>query len=91
MYSIAIHQISEPEKFWGTDLQLPDGLTLHTVAPNHDGTRAVCVWESESLDSVREFVETTSGAITTNEYGVPSFFVGREDGKRRGARAASRL
>jgi hypothetical protein len=32
------------------------------------GTRAVCVWESESLDSVRDCVETTAGAITTNEY-----------------------
>ena len=70
MYSIAIHQISDPEKFWAAaaDLQLPDGLTLHTVAPNDDGTRAVCIWESPDVDSVRDFVESAAGDISSNEY-----------------------
>jgi hypothetical protein len=70
MYSIAIHQISDPEKFWAAaaDLQLPDGLTLHTVAPNEDGTRAVCIWESSDVDSVRDFVESAAGDISRNEY-----------------------
>jgi hypothetical protein len=70
MYSIAIHQISDPEKFWAgaAEMQLPEGLTLHTVAPNQDGTRAVCFWEADSIDSVRDFVESTAGDISTNEY-----------------------
>jgi hypothetical protein len=70
MYTIAIHQISDPEKFWAgaAEMQLPDGLTLHTVAPNQDGTRAVCFWEADSIDSVRDFVESNVGDISTNEY-----------------------
>jgi hypothetical protein len=70
MYSIAIHQISDPATFWGAaaDMQLPEGMTLHTVAPNSDGTRAVCIWESGSIDDVRDFVESSAGEISTNEY-----------------------
>jgi hypothetical protein len=70
MYAIAIHQISDPEKFWGLaqELELPQGTALHTVAPNADGTRAVCVWESDSLDTVRDFVESAAGDISNNEF-----------------------
>ncbi len=70
MYAIAIHQISDPETFWAAaaDLQLPQGTTLHSAIPNGDGTRAVCVWESDSLDTVRDFVETNAGQISNNEY-----------------------
>jgi hypothetical protein len=70
MYTIAIHQISDPEKFWGAagDMELPEGLTLHSAIPNQDGSRAVCVWESDSLASVRDFVETNAGDISTNEF-----------------------
>jgi hypothetical protein len=70
MYAIAIHQISDPEKFWGAagDMELPSGMTLHSTIPNGDGSRAVCVWEADSVDSVRDFVETNAGDVSSNEY-----------------------
>jgi hypothetical protein len=70
MHVIAIHAISDPEKFWGAagDMELPQGTTLHSAIPNQDGTRAVCVWESDSLDTVRDFVESNAGEISKNEY-----------------------
>ena len=70
MYVIAIHAVSDPEKFWGAaqEMQLPQGTALHTVAPNGDGTRAVCVWEADSVDAVRDFVESAAGDISSNEY-----------------------
>lgn len=68
MHVIAIHSISDPEAFWGGQLDLPDGTTLATVAPNEDGTRAVCVWESDSVDTVRDLVEGAAGEISSNEY-----------------------
>ena len=43
MYVIAIHEITDPDAFWGGQLDMPDGTELPTVAPNADGTRAVCV------------------------------------------------
>jgi hypothetical protein len=70
MYAIAIHDIADPQKFWAgaQDMELPQGTALHTVAPNQDGTRAICIWEADSIDAIRDFVETNVGDVSTNEY-----------------------
>ena len=68
MHVIAIHSISDPGAFWGGNLDLPDGTALSSVLPNDDGTRAVCVWESDSVETVRDLVEGAAGAISSNEY-----------------------
>jgi hypothetical protein len=70
MYVIAIHAISDPQTFWGAAeaLDLPEGTTLHSAIPNEDGTRAVCVWQSDSVDTVRDFVEENVGKVSKNEY-----------------------
>jgi hypothetical protein len=70
LHVIAIHAISDPEKFWAAaaELDLPQGTALHSAIPNQDGSRAVCVWESDSMDTVRDFVETRVGDISDNEY-----------------------
>ena len=47
MYVIAIHSISDPEAFWGGQLDLPEGTELPFVAPNSDGTRG-CACSSPS-------------------------------------------
>jgi hypothetical protein len=70
MHVIAIHSISDPQAFWGGELDLPDGTSLQTVAPNEDGTRAICVWDSDSLETVRDLVEGAAGEISSNEYFV---------------------
>jgi hypothetical protein len=70
MYAIAIHTISDPEKWWAgaQDMEVPTGLTLHSVVGNQDGTKAVCVWEADSVDSIRNFVDPATQGISTNEY-----------------------
>jgi hypothetical protein len=70
MYAIAIHTISDPEKWWAgaQDMEVPTGLTLHSVVGNQDGTKAVCVWEADSVDSIRTFVDPATRGISTNEY-----------------------
>lgn len=68
MHVVAIHSIADPERFWGGELDLPEGTKLPTVLPNGDGTRAICVWESDSVDTVRDLVEGAAGAISSNEY-----------------------
>ncbi|MDX6675111.1 MAG: hypothetical protein QOH11_2529 [Solirubrobacteraceae bacterium] len=68
MYVIAIHSVSDPEQFWGGQLEMPAGTSLPTVAPNADGTRAVCIWESDSVDTVKQVVEGAAGEISSNEY-----------------------
>jgi hypothetical protein len=68
MYVIAIHSISDPKAFWGGQLDLPEGTTLQSALPNGDGTRGVCIFESDSVDTVRNLVESAAGQISTNEY-----------------------
>lgn len=68
MYVISIHEVSDPEKFWSGKLDLPQGTELSIVAPSSDGTRGVCVFKSDSLDTVRNLVEGAAGAVSTNEY-----------------------
>ena len=50
------------------ETDLPEGLQLPTVAPSPDGKRAICIWEADSVDSVRSFVDTASEGMATNEY-----------------------
>jgi hypothetical protein len=68
VYVIAIHSISDPEAFWGGQLDLPEGTELPFVAPNSDGTRGVCVFKSESVDTVRNLVDGATGAVSSNEF-----------------------
>jgi hypothetical protein len=68
MYVISIHSVSDPDAFWGGQLNLPQGTELPIVAPSSDGTRGVCVFKSDSVNTVRTLVEGAAGAISNNEY-----------------------
>ena len=72
MYVIALHNITDADGFWaaaGPAIEsLPAGTTLHGMFPEQDGSNAVCLWEAESVDSVRSLVEGAVGAFSQNEY-----------------------
>jgi hypothetical protein len=68
MYVIAIHSVSDPDAFWSAQLDLPEGTELPIVAPSSDGTRGVCVFKSDSVNTVKNLVGGTAGAISNNEY-----------------------
>jgi hypothetical protein len=71
-FIVAIHDVSDPDRFWGAAgealAQLLPGVTLLTTYPQHDGARAVCLWEAPSVDAVREIVDTGAGDSSRNEY-----------------------
>jgi hypothetical protein len=68
VYVISIHSVTDPDAFWGGQLDLPEGTELPFVAPSSDGTRGVCVFKSDSVSTVRNLVESAAGAISNNEY-----------------------
>jgi hypothetical protein len=68
MYVIAIHSVSDPDTFWSAHLELPEGTELAVVAPSSEGTRGVCLFKSDSVDTVRNLVDGAAGAISSNEY-----------------------
>ena len=70
MYIVANHSISNPDKFWSLaqTTQVPPALKLHCVFPSTDGARGTCLWEAQSFDAVKHFVETLTSGISQNDY-----------------------
>lgn len=70
MYIVAIHDIRNAEKFWGAIQQapVPKGMRIPYVLPATTGNRAVCLWEADSLEAVRDLVDATVGDSSKNEF-----------------------
>jgi hypothetical protein len=71
-YIVAIHTITDPEPFWSSAAEavpnLPAGISLHATYPQHDGTRAICLWEATSVDEIRDMVDAATGSYSSNDY-----------------------
>jgi hypothetical protein len=71
MFVMVQHTITDPAGFWNAadpNATLPPNIKLHHTFPTTDGTRAVCIWEAESVDAVRGYLETLFGKVSRNEY-----------------------
>jgi len=70
MYIVVNHAISNPEKFWGLAkaMAVPAPLKLHSVFPSTDGARGTCLWEAQSVDAVKQFVDGATNAFSKNDY-----------------------
>ena len=68
MYVAAIHEISDPEAFWGGQLDLPEGTELRVAVPSGDGKRGVCLFTSDSVNTVRNIVDGATAPISKNEF-----------------------
>jgi hypothetical protein len=68
MYVFTVHQVSDPEAFWGGKLNLPEGTELPVVVPSADGRRGVCIFKSDSLDTVRNIVDGATKTVSRNEF-----------------------
>ncbi len=71
MYVVAQHTILDPEKAMEVGQALftpPAGITLHYFLPNQDTSKAICLWEADSLETVKNLVDSTLGSTTQNEY-----------------------
>ena len=70
MYVMVQHQISEPAAFWNA--ADPSGLSpdivLHHSFPTPDGTRAVCIWEAQSIERLQAILEPVIGRYSNNQY-----------------------
>jgi hypothetical protein len=70
MHVIAVHSISDPDKFFETaqSTPIPDELNLRSLLPSSDRSKAVCVWEADSREAVEKFVEDNVGDASNNEF-----------------------
>ena len=72
MFVVVEHDVSNPPEFWesvrASMAKVPSSLTLHQVYPSEDGKKAVCLWEADKLEDVRDFIEKTVGEVSDNIY-----------------------
>jgi hypothetical protein len=73
MFVTVLHHIHDPEGFQAAEQKaleagLPAGVSLPIHAATADHTFGVCIWEGESLESVRDLVESVAGPWAKNEY-----------------------
>jgi hypothetical protein len=71
MFIVVQHQVTDPSAFWAGARQgmstMPSNLKLHQTLPAPDGSRAVCVWEAESVNAVKSYLESAVEG-SRNEY-----------------------
>ena len=68
MYVFTIHDVSDPAAFWSGQLDLPEGTELPMVVPSSDGSRGICVFKSDSLDTVKRVVNSATSQVSRNEF-----------------------
>lgn len=73
MFVTVLHHITDPEGFEAAEAKaieagLPPNIALPIHAATPDHRTGVCIWEGESVDAVRELVESVVGPFSSNEY-----------------------
>lgn len=76
MYVSVHHAITDPQK-WNQATksimamtqqgQLPQGLKGLMYLPSTDGHKADCVWEANSVDALKKFLDSQTGTAARNE------------------------
>jgi hypothetical protein len=70
MYILVEHTISEPGAFWraAEGATYPPPLKLHQTFPTRDGSHAACLWEADSANALKTFLEPLINRYSHNEY-----------------------
>lgn len=72
MFIIVNHEIRDAAAFWGRAQEalpsLPANIRIHGVFPGTDGARATCLWEADTMENMREYLESQVGDVSRNEY-----------------------
>lgn len=72
MYVVVNHAINDTSKFWAAaeslTSSLPAGLKVIHTFPAQDGRKAVCLWEANSVDAVRRFLDPATAGMAHNDY-----------------------
>jgi hypothetical protein len=72
MYILVQHTISDPTTVWGRAqvalASMPAHLKLHHSLPSPDGSTAVCVWEADSIPTLKTYLDPMLGPAAENRY-----------------------
>lgn len=73
MYAIVHHRVMDREKFLATDPQdiagnAPPGVQVRQFIPARDASAADCLWETESLEALRDYLDPVTRGFCQNTY-----------------------
>jgi|Tabmets5t2r1_1033131.scaffolds.fasta_scaffold05162_2 hypothetical protein len=74
MYVAVVHQVKDAQAFLSRGERLddpsnaPPGVVPRQFCPSTDLSTATCVWEADSLDAARNYVDSTLGDSSENTY-----------------------
>ena len=73
MHVVVHHRVIDRERFLATDPQdiaagAPPGAKARQFLPARDASGADCLWESESLDAIRDYLDRATRGICQNTY-----------------------
>jgi hypothetical protein len=73
MYLVVHHKVSDRDKFFASDPRdlagnAPPGVDLFHFLPAKDASAADCLWQADSLDALRNYLEPATAGITENTY-----------------------
>lgn len=73
MYVVVHHRVFDREKFLVTDPQdirgnAPPGAQVFYFLPASDASAADCLWEADSLETLRDYLDPATRGISENTY-----------------------
>ncbi len=73
MHVVVQHQITDPESFFAHSVEevaqnAPPGVRARQFIVSQDKTAAVCLWEADSVDALRSYMDPLTGAASENTY-----------------------
>jgi hypothetical protein len=73
MHVVVEHRITDPGKFASMDAEAvagggPASTHLRQFLPPKDGSVATCVWQVDSIDSLRDYLDPATAGVTENTY-----------------------
>ncbi|HEY6652898.1 MAG TPA: hypothetical protein VI028_02105 [Solirubrobacterales bacterium] len=73
MNVVVQHRITDPEKFFSMDAEEvsgggPPGVQGQQFYPSQDKTVAVCLWEADSIDAIRDYLDPATAGASENTY-----------------------
>jgi hypothetical protein len=73
MYVVVQHRITDPEKFYSINAEEvagsgPPGVQGRQFFPSQDRSAAVCLWEADSIDALRDYLDPATAGASENTY-----------------------
>ena len=73
MNVVVQHRITDSEKFASMDAEevaggAPAGAQLRQFLPAQDGSMAFCLWDADSIDNLRAYLDPATAGVAENAY-----------------------